>query len=116
MSIYRLYIQNGNVAGFWIQHRNWPNQCAQVMTIAGQRSGRLPGVSPSHDNASVSVRRFDIRSGRPVPGVELTDPPEDRRYVLIAAPPWFRDPTEAFPRSEPRTPSAKPQVATSRSI
>jgi hypothetical protein len=63
MSIYRLYIQNNNHAGFWIQHRSWQNKCAQVQTIAGQSRGVLPGASPIHDGAEVLVLCFDVRSG-----------------------------------------------------
>jgi len=88
MSIYRLYIQNGNCAGFWIQHRSWQNMCAQVLSIAGQRNGGLPGNSPTHEHADVRVQCFDVRSGRPVPSKPSIESPEDRRYVLIARPPW----------------------------
>jgi hypothetical protein len=62
--------------------------CAQVLSIAGQRSGTLPGSSPIHEHANVLVQYFDVRSGRPVPSEALIDSPEDRRYVLIAQPPW----------------------------
>jgi len=37
MTIYRLYSDNGNNAGFWVQHRTWGNVCAQVHSIAGHR-------------------------------------------------------------------------------
>lgn len=92
MSIYRLYVQNGNCAGFWIQHRSWQNRCAQVETIAGHRKGPLPGRSPMHDGADVLVRCFDVRSGRPVAGNTSAEKPEDRGYVLIADPPWYTRP------------------------
>jgi hypothetical protein len=90
MSIYGLYIQNRNCAGFWIQHRTWQNMCAQVVSIAEQRSGSLPGASPLHDGALVAMRFFDVRSGRLVTGNGSIDSPEDRGYTLIAEPPWSR--------------------------
>jgi hypothetical protein len=99
MNIYRLYIQNGNSAGFWIQHRTWQNVCAQVRTIAGQSRGVLPGVSPSHANAEVRVERFDVRSGRPLANDSLIDQPEDRGYAVIAEPPWYTGAVEKVPAS-----------------
>jgi hypothetical protein len=88
MSIYRLYLQNGNNAGFWIQHRSWQNVCAQVMTIAGRRSGSLPGTSPSYEHANVHLQCFDVRSGRPVPPLDSRSP-QDCGFVMIAQPPWY---------------------------
>ena len=64
MNIYSLYIQNGSRAGFWIQHRKWQNKCAQVLSIGGVSSGRLPGGPPDHEQAPVAVSCFDVRSGR----------------------------------------------------
>ncbi len=94
MSIYRLYVQNGNNAGFWIQHRSWQNKCAQVESIAGIRKGPLPGSAPTHDGSGVLVRFFDVRSGRPVGASALADRPEDRGYVSIADPPWYTRPVQ----------------------
>jgi hypothetical protein len=90
LSIYRLYIQNGNSAGFWIQHRGWRSVCAQVLSIAGRNRGGLPGCSPMHDHAGVLMQCFDVRSGRPLPSNPTLEAPEDRGYVLIAEPPWYR--------------------------
>ena len=88
MNIYRLYAQNGDRAGFWVQHRTWGNLCAQVQSIGGLQSGSLPGAAPLHDNAIVRVRGFDVRSGRPMPlGPDLDDP-DDRNYNTIAEPSW----------------------------
>jgi hypothetical protein len=89
VTIYRLYTENGNRAGFWIQHRSWSNICAQVQRIAGQSEGRLPDP-PTDDCASVLMRVFDVRSGRPVP-VPVAPAPEacqDRHYTRIAEPHW----------------------------
>jgi hypothetical protein len=90
MSIYRLYIQNGNCAGFWIQHRSWPNICARVLAIAGRRRGGLPGIAPTHLHADVSLQCYDVRSGRAVPTDPAIESPEDHGYVMIAEPPWSR--------------------------
>jgi len=87
MNIYRLYIQNGNRAGFWIQHRSWQNKCAQVVSIEGLSSGILPNELATRA-ATVEVRCFDVRSGRPVPAMVSTGAPEDRGFVRIAEPPW----------------------------
>ena len=90
MTIYRLYVQNGNRAGFWIQHRSWQNMCAQVLSIAGRRTGQLPGHAPNHDNAAVIVRCFDVRSGRDLPPSASIDSADDAGYVAIAQPSWSR--------------------------
>ena len=90
MNIYSLYIQNGNRAGFWIQHRKWQNKCAQVHSIGGISSGALPGGAPAHDHAPVMVSCFDVRSGRSVASGLALEQPDDRGYVLIAQPPWHK--------------------------
>jgi hypothetical protein len=89
MTIYRLYADNGNRAGFWVQHRSWQNTCALVQSVAGQREGRLPGTAPRHDDAAVNVRGFDVRSGRPIDLGPTLEAPHDRHYVAIARPWWY---------------------------
>jgi hypothetical protein len=90
MTIYHMYTNNGNRAGFWVQHRTWSNTCAQVQSIAGQRFGKLPGIAPLHDHAEVHMSVFDVRSGRPMqPGPGLQTP-QDRNYRVIAEPSWYR--------------------------
>jgi hypothetical protein len=91
MTIYRLYRENGNTAGFWVQHREWRNTCAQVESIGGLRSGALPGVAPNHGFASVRVRGFDVASGRPMSLGPMLQEPQDRNFRRIADPPWARD-------------------------
>ena len=88
MTIYRLYVENGLRAGFWVQHRKWQNTCVQIQSIAGQESGALPGSAPLYDNAPVLVKGFDVRSGRPVDMTPLLLQPEDRNYARIAEPQW----------------------------
>jgi hypothetical protein len=89
MTIYRLYAENGDRAGFWVQHRSWSNICAQVQSVAGHTAGRLPGQAPHHGSAPVVVRGFDVRSGRPVAlGPEL-EQPADRNFTAIARPWWY---------------------------
>jgi len=94
MSIYTLYIQNGNCAGFWIQHRTWQNKCARVLSIAGQRRGELPGHAPNHADSAVLVSFFDIRSGRAIGAGHTADQPADKGFVMIAQPPWHRQPMD----------------------
>lgn len=67
MTIFRLYVENGDRAGFWVQHRSWQNICARVLSVGGRQVGRLPGKPPNYGNPDVRVRWHDIRSGRPVP-------------------------------------------------
>lgn len=90
MTIYRLYSDNADTAGFWVQHRSWGNVCAQVHAIAGQRRGRLPGAPPLHDRAIAELRWFDVRSGRAVDAPPKTLEPEDKNYASIAVPWWSR--------------------------
>ena len=90
MSIYRLYADNGNCAGFWIQHRTWRNTCAQVRSIAGKQSGRLPGLAPMHAGAEVVLCGYDVRSGRPMGLEPLHQEPHDRNFTRIAQPSWYR--------------------------
>lgn len=90
MTIYRMYEQNGNRAGFWVQHRGWDNACALVLSVGGSGAGPLPGRPPSHGGAAVIVRHHDVRSGRVLAtGVRLDDP-GDKNYAFIAEPSWSR--------------------------
>jgi hypothetical protein len=100
MSIYRLYIQNGNCAGFWIQHRTWQNKCAQVVSIEGRSTGSLPEAAATHAGG-VLVQCFDVRSGRPVSVTGLIDQPDDRGFVRIAEPPWNLRSRRQVSRSAP---------------
>ena len=90
MSIYRLYEQNGNNAGFWVQHRSWSNACARVMSIGGRAMGPLPGRAPLHDAATVIIQGFDIRSGRRAELGPALDDPSDHGFSRIAEPSWSR--------------------------
>jgi hypothetical protein len=90
MSIYRLYVQNGNIAGFWVQHRTWRNVCAQVLSVAGQTTGQLPGSPPAHGEATVLIRSFDVRSGRPTELGPQMPAPQDKGFIRIAEPVWSR--------------------------
>ena len=95
MTIYSMYVQNGHRAGFWVQHRSWTSNCARVRSIAGQQSGKLPGEAPLYGNAEVLIQGFDVRSGRPIQLGPRLEAPEDRNYVIIAEPGWYRGTTEA---------------------
>jgi hypothetical protein len=97
MTLQGMYALNGNRAGFWVQHRSWRNMCAQVLSVAGLRIGKLPGDAPVGSPAEVVIHAFDVRSGRPVqlgPGVEM---PQDRNYRMIAEPGWYRGNAEPEP-------------------
>ena len=96
MTIYRLYAENGHRAGFWIQHRSWENACAQVVTIAGQDFGHLPGVPPTYGNAVVVVTTFDVRSGRKLEVNAILPNPDDRHFSRIAEPSWCHQPAHFF--------------------
>jgi len=86
MNIPQLYTQNGNTAGFWVQHRTWRNQCAQVQTVGGCRSGPLPKTDP----LPVVMHVFDVRSGRSTGASDVGAPASDRNFTRIADPPWCR--------------------------
>ena len=88
MTIFRLYIENGCSAGFWVQHRSWRNECALVRSVAGQTRGTLPGAAPLHEDAQVLIDGFDVRSGRRTAIDPLLLRPGDRNYVRIAEPTW----------------------------
>jgi hypothetical protein len=90
MSIFRLYADNGDRAGFWVQHRTWRNTCAQVRSIAGKPFGRLPGNAPTHAGADVVLRSYDVRSGRPIDLGAAIQEPHDRNFARIAVPVWYR--------------------------
>lgn len=96
MTLYQLYTQNGNAAGFWVQHRAWRNVCAKVESIAGQTFGRLPGVAPDHDKAEVAIQLYDVRSGREMREGDSVEPPDDRHFTRIAEPHWSRPPHDRF--------------------
>jgi hypothetical protein len=100
MTIFRIYADNGNRAGFWVQHRTWTNTCAQVQSIAGQRTGKLPGDTTVPGSTDVIIRGFDVRSGRPVPLTPALSFVEDRNYSLIAVPGWYRGAPEPVDAAE----------------
>jgi hypothetical protein len=87
MTIYRVYVENGNRAGFWVQHRTWGNTCARVRSIAGKAEGKLPGAAPNYDDSPVAMQMFDVRSGRPMSADESINI-ADRQYTRIAEPFW----------------------------
>ena len=90
MTIYRLYSDNGDNAGFWVQHRKWGDVCAQVQSVAGLRRGKLPGVAPLHDRAPAEFHWFDVRSGRQLDAPPAALEPDDKHYASIAIPFWSR--------------------------
>jgi hypothetical protein len=90
MTIYRMYIENGERAGFFVQHRSWANTCARVHTVAGQARGKLPGNAPYYDNAPVEFEWFDVRSGRELEAAASPAEPQDKHYSSIATPWWSR--------------------------
>ena len=94
MTIYRLYSENGDRAGFWVQHRSWSNACALVRSVAGRSAGRLPGPAPHHNGAEVVVEAFDVRSGRPIDLGPVLDAPTDRNFTAIARPWWYHTSSE----------------------
>jgi hypothetical protein len=88
MTVFRLYEQNGNCAGFWVQHRLWTNTCARVITVNGTRFGELPHGDKRHPDAAFTLEAFDVRSGRPSdPAIPCAD---DNGFVRIADPAWSR--------------------------
>ena len=94
MTIFRLYSENGHYAGFWGQHRDWPNACARVVSIDGRRSGELPESAVERGDCAVALESFDVRSGR---RFHAKPPPaQSARFVRIAEPAWYR------PRCETR--------------
>jgi len=88
MTVYGLYVRNGNHAGFWVQHRTWSGVCALVQSINGRDSGRLPGRAPQYNGAEVKACAFDVRSGRPLSREACCFDPADEGFVVIAEPPW----------------------------
>ena len=89
MTIYRLYAENGNRAGFWVQHRTWKNLCARVRSVGGMESGKLPGKAPLHDCATIHLECFDVRSGRPTPLDGFDEQLAGKNFVSIAEPSWY---------------------------
>ena len=90
MTIYRMYIENGERAGFFVQHRSWANTCARVTSVAGLSRGKLPGRAPHYENAPVEFEWFDVRSGRELDAAALPCEPQDKHYSSIATPWWSR--------------------------
>ena len=88
MTLFRLYVENGHRAGFWVQHRSWTDRCAQVRSIGGRTCGALPGAAPLHDNAEATIESFDVRSGRKI-DAPLIEAPSDKNFARIAEPPWY---------------------------
>lgn len=132
MTIHRLYAENGDRAGFWVQHRDWSNTCAQVQSISGQTAGALvesyagataaavpspAEASPASLNsppspASVLMHVFDVRSGRRLPDESVTHDPDDRNYARIAEPCWHHE--KGRPYIPPRRNRAADRAAGTR--
>ena len=90
MTIYRIYNDNGDRAGFWVQHRKWKDWCALVLTINAKAEGPLPGTAPYHDDAPVEFQWYDIRSGRKLDTPPILEDLRDKNYATIAVPSWSR--------------------------
>src|SRR3954451_24692031 len=103
MTIHQMYVENGNCAGFWVQHRGWRDICAQVQCIADCVSGELRGDASELGGASVIAFGFDLSSGRRVSLPPCPQTREDRNYRRIAVPPWSR----RFARPTPSTRNEK---------
>jgi len=88
VTIYRLYAENGNRAGFWVQHRTWSNSCALVRSIAGRAEGSLPVAVPAGEAIQVRMEIFDVRSGRAITSDPADGHCDDRNYTRIAEPYW----------------------------
>ena len=88
MTIYRLYTENGNRAGFWVQHRTWSNMCAFVQSVAGRSEGSLPLVVPAGETLGVLMQLFDVRSGRTLDFEPQPSHDDDRNFARIAEPFW----------------------------
>jgi hypothetical protein len=88
VTIYRLYGENGNRAGFWVQHRTWSNTCALVKSVAGQSEGSLSVTVPGIDGIPVLMQLFDVRSGRAIDSPSMPGHGNDRNYTRIAEPYW----------------------------
>jgi hypothetical protein len=89
VTIYRLYAENGNRAGFWVQHRTWANQCALVKSVEGRSEGSLPLVAPvAGMGLQVLLQLFDVRSGRAISADPDPGHRDDRNYTRIAEPCW----------------------------
>ena len=101
MTIYRLYADNGDNAGFWVQHRKWGDVCAQVQSVAGQSHGKLPGHAPLHGKAPAQFHWFDVRSGRQLAAPPAALEPDDKPYASIAIPFWSRRTESANRRRTP---------------
>lgn len=54
-SVYQLYAENGNSAGFWVAHPNWEGQSTEVLVkrIDGKTKGPLRGEAPDYGMATV---------------------------------------------------------------
>ena len=113
MTLSRLYCENGNSAGFWVQHRTWANVCAHVQSIGGRRAGALPSIAlaagvagiADANEAEAQLKFYDIRSGRRIdsPAPQRTT---ERNYVRIAEPFWYvRPPSIGWGNGAPPPPA-----------
>lgn len=90
MSIHKLYADNGNIPGFWVQHRSWQNICARVVTMNPAESDGARRRPSRPINATLTLETFDVRSGR---RLDMASPPpgeDDRGFTRIAEPCWYR--------------------------
>lgn len=91
LRIQGLYHENGDRAGFWVQHRSWQNLCAQIISIGGCASGPLPEILLGADEATLMFDTYDVSSGRRATPHRILRHGPVRDYRRIAQPPWARD-------------------------
>jgi hypothetical protein len=60
-SVFELHVENGNRAGFWVQHMNWFGSTTEVRikTVAGKAEGTLSGSAPDYGGATVLVDVYE---------------------------------------------------------
>jgi len=90
MTIYRMYADNGNRAGFWVQHRSCATRARKWKALPGSELENCPATLHFTTMRLSWCDAFDVRSGRPLqPGPQL-ETPQDSHYRIIAQPGWYR--------------------------
>jgi len=89
LNVYQMFDRVGG-AGFFVRRNSWrhPRTVARVVSVAGLRSGTLPGAPPYHGNPPVEV----VVSYQGQVRRERLRCPGSYAYELVPRPPWWHEP------------------------
>ena len=84
-NVYEMYVDNGNIAGFFVRRNSWSSIYAKVITIEGKSEGPLDGTPRYFGNPEVIVDIYK-NNGKLSRSGELLSCPGTFAYTKINPP------------------------------